>query len=357
MQENIQTPQNGLSQELLSNLPPEMLAEIISNALQGKTENTHTHKISLDQLIEYHERYTRAEDFSESSIFQCTAAYKYLRRFAERRGLTSPDEFRRDHADEFRYELKEDVGFSGRHIGPTYQISLYKRVKAVFAFAETNEYIIKNPFKNINFPLREVGKVWTRSYTNKVINGLKKYYKGYKLEWAICTILGGRYCGQRSGLWNTLRVKDIHYIEETDRLYFTIRGKIPHSRGLTRYTREVKHTPTKTQILKVLKMAKEMGKTHDDLLTHWCTARVGYEGVRKMVVDTCEKENLEYMPLHGTKRGCITEIGEAGGTAEEACLFVGNRTVEVVRKRYMVFNLDKVSTKVGDIFEKNDRES
>ncbi len=350
--------QNNVELEtLLTSIPKEQLLELALKGLLTQQQNKLKSRITIDELYKLHLRNSVAREHSPETIIIKEHAHKYLKEYAEQRGLIYADEFSYEHAEEFYTFLKKHRGLRFyKGIKHATIITIYKNIKAAFALAEKREYIVKNRFENKPFPASQVDVWWTDQYVEQLLNAADRFVpRAYQLKFKV-RILLTYTTGLRSGvIMHSIKRKNVILTtdqEGVERIYINTKCKVPKSAAIQRVTMEVLDERTKNLFKEYLTLIDDKGVKPDDYIFTKGKPKQCYSGYRKMLVKVCEQAGLEYKKPHGAKHGFITKMAQNGLTAEQICKLTGNLTPSLIQKTYMHLSTGDIRERASKIINK-----
>ena len=315
-------------------------------------EGQRINKITIEELCIKNIQYSKAREYTEGTINKYKLAHVYLKEYCKKKGIEYADEITIDHAEEYYNFMMKHEGFRKKDgtLSRTYVIGIYKDTKAMFAYAEKRDHIVKNPFENKVYPQSQITEYWTDEYVKKLIEAINKHC-GKKIRFRTkLQVLLTYNTGLRPGIIQGIRRKDV--IIEGEDILINTKCKVPKSAKIQRITTPILNKKVKEMIKEFIKKLDNEGiKAEEYIFVKGKISRNGYEAYRKTLIRVCKKAEIPYIKAHGAKHGFITKMAKHGLTAEEICKLTGNRTPKLIYDVYMHLQLRDVKDKAKQIIE------
>ena len=339
------------AEQILESASKDDLIELFRSL--ANQEGQRINKITIEELCIKNLQYCKAREFEKGTIEKYKLAHRYLRQYCENRGLNYADEITIDYAEEYYNFLMKHPGFLKKDgtLSKSFIIGIYKNTKAMFAYAEKRDHIVKNPFENKVYPQSQVTEYWTDEYVETLIKAIDKHMKKRKAKFLTKIKVRLTYTtGLRAGIIHGIRRKDV--IMEEDEILINTKCKVPKSAKIQRVTTPILNNKVKTMIREHIKNLDQNGiKPDKNIFVKNGNRKNGYNNYRIILVDVCKKAGIPYIIPHGAKHGFITKMAKNSFTAEEICKLTGNRTPKLLNDVYMHLQLRDVKGRAKEVLE------
>ncbi len=341
--------QKVTSEELIKTLPADLVIKLLEQALQNSSGSSGITRITIGELIEKHKVYIEAKEFSRDTTRVYRRAYRYFMQYSKERGIQYADDITYDYAEEFYNYMKKSSGFRkiNGELSKHYIISVYKCIKAMFAYAEKRGYVVKNRFENKVYPQSQVSDWWTDEYVEQLITAINKYVRRDRRFVTVLKVLLTYTTGLRPGIIHGIKRKGV--IIEENKVYVNTKCKVPKSAKIQRVT-----TPLlNREVVKMMKLYIERldkkGIKQDEYIFANRLPRSAYSAYRQTIERVCKKAGIKYKSPHKAKHGFITKMAQNGMSAEQICKMTGNLTPRLIQEVYMHLQLKGIEEKVEEL--------
>ena len=337
--------QGVTSEELIKSLPADLVVKLLEQAVERTSGIT---RITIEELIEKHKIYIEAKEFGKGTEHMYEIGYRYMLKYIKKRGIHYADEISYDNALEFYNFLKRDPGFSKRgNLSKHYIISIYKCIKAMYAYAERRGYIVKNRFENKVFPKSQVDNWWTDEYVKQLIEAVNTHTRRDKRFETILKVILTYTTGLRPGIIHGIKRKGV--IIEEDRIYVNTKCKVPKSAAIQRVTTPILNREVKKMLREHIERLDKKGIKQDEYIFAAANQNSAYQAYRVIIKRACKKAGIEYKSPHKAKHGFITKMAQNGMSAEQICKMTGNLTPRLIQEVYMHLQLKGIEERVEEL--------
>ena len=340
------------AEQILRSASKDDLIELFRSLANQQGQNIN--KITIEELCIKQLQYGKAKEYTKSTIGRYTQSHGYFLEYTKKRGLEYADEVTHDHVDEFYNFLLKHKGFKKRNgdLSRAYVIGTYKFIKAMFAYAEKRDHIVKNPFENKVYPQSQVTEYWTDEYVKKLIEAIDKHGRTeYSRFTTKLKVLLTYTTGLRPGIIHGIKRKGV--IIEGEDILVNTKCKVPKSAKIQRITTPILNKQVKKMLKDHIRELDTNGIQPEEYIfvKKGNDTKTGYNNYRKILARVCEKAGIHYIKPHGAKHGFITKMAQHRFTAEEICKLTGNRTPKLIQDVYMHLQLRDVKDRAKEVLE------